>query len=187
VTFVESKHIERVVAVRQHHVGCIGEVHTQISILKQLSALPRPRARSRTRRGGMSPVRLLRARRVRPLSARPRSQQIVEFCQHEGRQDQRFHCPVQRLFSGVVKTLAGINGGEQPAGVEDEYRSPKPASTSSTPSASVGSPLENRGNRERGGSESSTRRLFASRMSSASLRSLSVARRPSADLKSSGR
>ena len=86
-----------------------------------------------------------------------------------------------------MKTLARVDGGEQSAGVENDYHSPKPRSSSSTLSASVGSSLENNGSRGRGGSESSTNSLSASRMSSASLRPLCAAMRPSADLRSSGR
>ena len=33
MAFIERKHVERVVAVRQHHVGCIGEADAKVGIL----------------------------------------------------------------------------------------------------------------------------------------------------------
>src|SRR5215203_4878556 len=183
---VERKHVERVVPVRQHHVGRIRETDSQVAILHHYPPRLGHVHDRELREAVCFPYDLLEQGEL-GVAANSCNQKIVEFCQYEGRQDERWRCFAQRRLSSLMKTLVGIDCGEQSAGVEDDHHSPKPASSSSTRSASVGSPLENRGNRGRGGSASLTRSLIASRMSSASLRPLSVARRPSADLRSSGK
>ncbi len=70
----------------------------------------------------------------------------------------------------LVRPLAGIDRGRQSAGVQQDHRSPKPTSPSSTRSASVGSPLWNSGSRGRGGIAASPVTIaIPSRITAASL------------------
>src|SRR3712207_2719380 len=103
VAFIERKNVQGAVTVRQYHVRSIGEADTRVGILNhyppRLGYVP-----ERERREAVClPCDFLEQSEF-GLSAHPRSQQIIEFRQHEGRQDQSSYCSAQCLSSGVVET-----------------------------------------------------------------------------------
>src|SRR5690242_6805346 len=114
--------------------------------------------------------------------------QLVKLCEHERREHERRSSCSQGVRRCEVTGLAWIDGGEEAARVEQDQSSPKPsASSSSTRSASVGSPELNRGIRGRGVNCASTTLAIPSRMSSASLRPDAAAARLRSRPSSSGR
>jgi hypothetical protein len=46
---------------------------------------------------------------------------VIELCEHKGREKQRPIVPGERLSGRNVKSLAGIQGSEEAAGVQDEH------------------------------------------------------------------
>src|SRR5687767_1989442 len=72
-------------------------------------------------------------------------EQVIELREHERREQQRRLRSEQAGRGFLVVAFGGVQRGQQAAGVEQDH-SPKPAaSSSSTRSASVGSPLSNSG------------------------------------------
>jgi hypothetical protein len=196
VAFVEGEQVEGVVAAGQHYVGGVGEPKVEVGVALEHGA-------GRGDVGGRERLEAVRAafdlgeqRQLLP-AADLRGEQAVELGENERRDEERTIRALQGLASRAVLALGGVDGGEQAAGVEYErhpvYRSPKPgrgprpASSSSTRSESVGSPESNSGILGRGGSCPSNRALTASRISSASLLPVSPAARSRPALTSSGK
>ncbi len=204
VALVQGEEVEGVVSTGEYYVGGVGEPDVEAGVALEHGA-GRGDVGGRER---LEPVRaafdLGEQRQLLP-PAYPGGEQVVELGEHERRDEERPLRALQGLASRAVLALGGIDGVEQATGVEyDRHpvcrsvnrpvycspkpgRGPRPASSSSTLSASVGSPESNSGTFGRGRRCPSNRALTASRIRSASLLPVSPATRSRPALTSSGR
>jgi len=200
VALVEGEEVEGVVAVGEYYVGGVGEPEVEVGVALQHGA-------GRADVGGREWFEAVRAEfdlgEQRELlgASYPGGEQVVELGEHKRRDEEWRVGALQGLAGWTVMALGGVDGGEQAACVENDhrfvyrpvYRSPKPgtgprpASSSSTRSASVGSPESKSGTLGRGGRCCSSRDRTASRIKSASLLPVSPAACSSPALTSSGR
>ena len=149
MALVEREDILSLVAVGEHDDRRVCEADPKITV-----TLDDDEGRAEINRGELfesegATLNLAQQTCARAMSHSCR-EQIVELCQHKRREQQRrLGCGETRLRLGMG-ALGGVERSEKPARVEQD-QSPKPAaSSSSTRSANVASPLSKSGRRSVG-------------------------------------
>ncbi len=200
VALVEGEDVEGVVAICEYDVGGVGEPDVEVGVAFEYGA-GRGDVGGRERLEAVRTAFDLGEQGQLLAAAYPGGEQVVDLCEYERRDEEWSVRALQSLAGRAVVALGRVDGGEQAAGVEYDhrpvyrsvYRSPKPgkgpwpASSSSTRSASVGSPESNSGTFGRGRRCPSNRTLTASRIRSASLLPTAPATLSKSALSSSGR
>lgn len=133
-SLVEREQIPDSVSLGQNHEGCIGEADVELRMTTN-EPLGGGDLIGVERFEPIDGARDLGEERTLGLLVDPRGEQVVELGKHEWRQHPgRWRGAQRRGCRGMV-TLAAVDRGQKTAGVEDDHRSPKPVSSSSTRSA----------------------------------------------------
>ena len=185
VTLVQGEDVPRPMPLGEHDERRIGEADLQLGVPREHILRGRDIARIERLELVSTPGDFIEEGGLGDASYMARYQ-VVEFGEHERREQQRRRGFGQSRYTLRVVTLAGVDRRKEPARIEQDHNSPKPASASSTRSASRGLPLLKSGRRGRGGALCAVTARSASRISSASLHPRAAAARASERFSSSG-